>query len=140
MFVRVKKIGGYEYLYLVENVREGGRHVQRVIKSLGRRDEVETSGLLDGLIASATRHSRRTVVLSSFYRGELAEIRRRSIGPDLVFGHLWRETGCQVAPPSANGGIPRTSARSSIRSCWASYWTSMTGRSPPSCGPATPPT
>ena len=96
MFVRVKKIGGYEYLYLVENVREGGRHVQRVIKSLGRRDEVETSGLLDGLIASAARHSRRTIVLSSFYRGELAEIRRRSIGPDLVFGHLWRETGCQA--------------------------------------------
>jgi Transposase DDE domain len=96
MFVRVKKIGGYEYLYLVENVREGGRHVQRVIKSLGRRDEVESSGLLDGLIASAARHSRRTIVLSSFYRGELAEIRRRSIGPDLVFGHLWRETGCQA--------------------------------------------
>jgi hypothetical protein len=96
MFVRVKKIGGYEYLYLVENVREGGRHVQRVIKSLGRRDEVESSGLLDGLIASAARHSRRSIVLSSFYRGELAEIRRRSIGPDLVFGHLWRETGCQA--------------------------------------------
>ena len=32
MFVRVKKIGGYEYQYLVENAREGGRHVQRVIK------------------------------------------------------------------------------------------------------------
>jgi hypothetical protein len=27
--------------------------------------------------------------LSSFYRGELAELRRRSIGPDLVFGRLW---------------------------------------------------
>ena len=26
MFVRVKKIGAYEYLYLVENAREGGRH------------------------------------------------------------------------------------------------------------------
>src|ERR1700687_4521396 len=65
MFVRVKKIGGYEYLYLVENVREGGRHVQRVIKSLGRRDEVEASGLLDGLIASAARHSRRSIVLSN---------------------------------------------------------------------------
>jgi len=25
MFVRVKKIGAYEYLYLVENAREGGR-------------------------------------------------------------------------------------------------------------------
>jgi hypothetical protein len=30
MFVRVKKIGAYEYLYLVENAREVGRHVQRV--------------------------------------------------------------------------------------------------------------
>jgi hypothetical protein len=96
MFVRVKKIGRYEYLYLVENAREGGRHVQRVIKALGRRDEIESSDLLDGLIASAARHSRRSIVLSSFYRGELAELHRHSIGPDLVFGHLWRDTGCQA--------------------------------------------
>lgn len=95
MFVRVKKIGAYEYLYLVENVREGGRHVQRVIKSLGRRDEVQNSDLLDNLIASAARHSRRSIVLSSFYRGELAPIRRQSIGPDLVFGRLWTEIGCR---------------------------------------------
>jgi hypothetical protein len=95
MFVRVKKIGAYEYLSLVQNVREGGRHVQRVVKSLGRRDEVEASGMLDGLIASAAKHSRRTVVLSSFYRGELPELRRVSIGPDLVFGRLWAETGCR---------------------------------------------
>jgi len=84
MFVRVKKIGAYEYLYLVENAREGGRHVQRVIKALGRRDEVEASGLIDGLIASAARHSRRSIVLSSFYRGELSELHRLSIGPDLA--------------------------------------------------------
>ena len=32
MFIRVKKIGQYEYLYLVQSVREGGRHVQRVIR------------------------------------------------------------------------------------------------------------
>ena len=57
MFVRVKKIGGYEYLYLVENAREGGRHVQHVIKALGRRDEVEASGLIDGLIAGRRRGS-----------------------------------------------------------------------------------
>jgi Transposase DDE domain len=95
MFVRVKKINGYEYLYLVENAREGGRHVQRVIKALGRRDEVEAAGTLDSLIASAARHSRRSIVLSSFYRGELAELRRTSIGPDLVFGRLWAETGCR---------------------------------------------
>ena len=36
MFIRVKKIGAYEYLYLVENAREGGRHVQRVIKASRR--------------------------------------------------------------------------------------------------------
>jgi len=95
MFIRVKKIGPYEYLYLVENAREGGRHVQRVIKALGRRDAIENSDLIDGLIASAARHSRRSIVLSSFYRGELPELRRVSIGPDLVFGRLWQETGCR---------------------------------------------
>src|SRR6266446_1815935 len=95
MFVRVKKIGGYQYLYLVENAREGGRHVQRVIKVLGRRDEVEAAGALDALIASAARHSRRSIVLSNFYRGELAPLRRSSIGPGLVFGRLWQETGCR---------------------------------------------
>ncbi len=95
MFVRVKKIGGYEYLYLVENVREGGRHVQRVVKSLGRKDDVEASGVLDSLIASAARHSPRSIVLSRYYRGELPELRRQSIGPDLVFSRLWTETGCR---------------------------------------------
>jgi hypothetical protein len=91
MFARVKKIGAYEYLYLVE----GGRHVQRVIKALGRRDEVAASGLLDGLIASAARHSHRSIVLSSFYCGDLPELHRLSIGADLVFGRLWAETGCR---------------------------------------------
>ena len=95
MFVRVKKIGAYEYLYLVENAREGGHHVQRVVKALGRKDEIAASGMLDGLIASAARHSRRSVVLSSFYRGELPELGRVCIGPDLVFGRLWAETGCR---------------------------------------------
>jgi hypothetical protein len=95
MFVRVKKIGGYEYLYLVENAREGGRHVQRVIRSLGRKDEVAQSGVLDALIASAARHSPRSIVLSRYYRGELPELRRQSIGPDLVFGRLWTQTGCR---------------------------------------------
>src|SRR6266446_7515368 len=90
MFVRVKKIGGYEYLYLVENAREGGRHVQRVIKVLGRRDEVEAAGTLDAVIASAARHSRRSIVLSNFYRGELAPLRRSSLGPGLVLAGCGR--------------------------------------------------
>ena len=44
LFVRVKKVGAYEYLYQVEDAREGGLHVQRVIKALGRRDEVAQAG------------------------------------------------------------------------------------------------
>jgi hypothetical protein len=95
MFVRVKKIELTSTCIWSRMPREGGRHVQRVIKALGRRDEVEASGMLDALVASAARHSRRSIVLSSFYRGELADLRRRvCIGPDLVFDRLWRETGC----------------------------------------------
>jgi hypothetical protein len=99
MFVRVKKIGAYEYLYLVENGREGGRHVQRVVKALGRRDEVEASGMLDALVASAARHSRRSIVLSRFYRGELAELRRVSIGPDLVSHGIASPDGLGLGSP-----------------------------------------
>jgi hypothetical protein len=39
---------------------EVGCHVQRVGKALGRRDEVDASWFLDGLIASAPCHSRRS--------------------------------------------------------------------------------
>jgi len=94
MFVRVKKIGAYEYLYLVENAREGDRHVQRVITALGRRNEVEASGLIDGLIASAARHSRRSIVLSSFYRGQLPELHRH-------------RTRLGVWPAMGANGMPR---------------------------------
>jgi hypothetical protein len=81
MFVRVKKIGNYEYLYLVENAREGGRHVQRVIKALGRRDEVEASGLLDALVASALATLDRAVEL----------LPRRTRG--VATGEHWRRFG-----------------------------------------------
>ena len=124
MFVRVKKIGAYEYLYLVENAREGGRHVQRVIKALGRRDEVEASGLIDGLIASAARHSRRTIVLSSFYRGELPELRRVRIGPVLWCGGVWAAGWRRIllvrvknAPRLIRQGVVRDGMIPKLRSC-----------------------
>jgi hypothetical protein len=98
VFVRIKRVNGHDYVYLVENIREGGRHLQRVIKTLGRRDQVEAAGLLDQLAISAARHTRRTLVLSAFHKGELAPLRRESIGPDLVFGRLWEQTGCGPVP------------------------------------------
>src|SRR3712207_4447730 len=69
-------------------------HVHGVVKPLGRRDQGEAAGLLDQLAISAARHSHRTLVLSAFHKGELAPLRRGSIGPDLVFGRLWERTGC----------------------------------------------
>ena len=41
---------------------------------MGRRDKVEASGMLDALVASAARHSRRSIVLSRFYRGETCRV------------------------------------------------------------------
>ena len=55
MFVREKRIGPYTYVYLVETVREDGRVRQRIIRNLGRKEEVERSGDLDRLVRSATR-------------------------------------------------------------------------------------
>jgi hypothetical protein len=43
MLIRVKKIGPYEYLYLVENDREGGRHLQRGSKRRGDAMRSRTS-------------------------------------------------------------------------------------------------
>lgn len=47
MFVREKHIGRYTYVYLVETVREDGRTKQRIIRNLGRKEDVERRGDLD---------------------------------------------------------------------------------------------
>ena len=57
-------------VYRIENACAGGRHAQRLIKALGRREVVENSNLLGGLIATAVPHVRRS--LSSVYRGDTA--------------------------------------------------------------------
>jgi hypothetical protein len=55
MFVREKPIGPYRYVYLVESVREGGRTKQRIIKNLGRKEQVDAKGDLDRLARSDAR-------------------------------------------------------------------------------------
>ena len=40
---------------------------------------VRVSCLIDGLIASAARHSRRSIVLSSFYPGQLPKLHRDAL-------------------------------------------------------------
>ena len=64
MFIRVKRSvqqsGTYEYLQIVESVREGARVRQHVIGNLGRRDQIVADGTLDGLLHSLARPSPKT--------------------------------------------------------------------------------
>jgi Transposase DDE domain len=95
MFVREKRIGPYTYVYLVETVREDGRVKQRIIRNLGRKEEVERSGDLDRLVRSATRLAQRSMILSLLEEGGGAEdLACRRIGPPLLFERLWRDTRC----------------------------------------------
>jgi hypothetical protein len=95
MFVREKRIGPYTYVYLVETVREDGRVRQRIIRNLGRKEEVERSGDLDRLVRSATRLAQRSMILSLLEEGGGTEnLACRRIGPPLLFERLWRDTSC----------------------------------------------
>ena len=96
MFVREKTINGYTYLYLVESVREGKRTRQRIIKNLGRKEAVLAGGDLERLLASVGRFAERSQVLSRLEAGDSAGLRCRRIGPPLLFGRLWEETGCRA--------------------------------------------
>ena len=96
MFVREKQIGPYRYVYLVESVREGGRTKQRIIKNLGRKEQVEARGDLDRLARSAARLAQRSMILSLVDHGSVPTLATRRIGPALAFERLWRETGCRT--------------------------------------------
>ena len=95
MFIRVKGSDPYRYLQLVENHREEGRVVQRVLCTLGRADELAASGGTDSLLRSLSRFSQRVQVVEGYQQGQLEAESVRQIGPDLAFGRLWQATGIQ---------------------------------------------
>ena len=74
MFVREKRIGAYTYIYLVETVREDGRVKQRIIRNLGRKEEVERRGDLDRLVRSAARLAPRSMILSPLDEGAVPSL------------------------------------------------------------------
>src|ERR671939_866306 len=96
MFVREKHINGYSSLYLVETVRENGRAKQRIIKNLGRKEAVTASGSLERLASSVARYAERAVVLSQIEAGNPERLACKRIGAPLLFGRLWKETGCRA--------------------------------------------
>jgi hypothetical protein len=94
MFVREKRIGPYTYIYLVETVREDGHVKQRIIRNLGRKEEVERRSDLDRLVLSAARLAQRSMVLSLLDQGTQPDLACYRIGPPLIFERLWRDTQC----------------------------------------------
>jgi hypothetical protein len=93
MFIRVKGKGKYRYLQIVENHREGTRVVQRVLCSLGRVEELMSSGTTDALMRSLARFGQQVKLIDDYQQGRLEAGVIKQVGPDLVFGRLWQETG-----------------------------------------------
>jgi hypothetical protein len=91
MFFRQKRSGDRVYLQIVENRWENGRSKQRVLATLGRLDQLQESGQLEGLLKSGARFAEAVLVLTAHREGQAPSIRSRRIGPALVFGRLWEE-------------------------------------------------
>src|SRR5262252_2014610 len=95
MFFRVKNAGSYQYLQIVHSVRQGEKVRQRVFGTLGRLDELKASGRLEALIRSGLRHCEKFALIDAHAAGETQAVTVQRIGPDLVFGRLWKECGTQ---------------------------------------------
>jgi hypothetical protein len=97
MFVRVKRSVRdgytYEYLQIVESRRRGSAVRQRVIATLGRKDEIIADGTLDNLLASLATFSQRLKVVERVRSEGVAAHASRAWGPSLVFGRLWQQQG-----------------------------------------------
>ncbi len=96
MFFRRKKSGPRTYLQIVENHWRDGRPQQTVLATVGRLDELQANGQVDGLLNSGARFADKLLILAEHKQGKLPVIRTRHWGPPLVFEKLWQETGCQA--------------------------------------------
>jgi hypothetical protein len=94
MFFRIKQSGPRQYLQIVENARADGRVRQRVLVTLGRLDQLQAAGHLDGLLASGARFAEHVLLLTAHRGGQAPAITTRRIGPTLIFERLGQETGC----------------------------------------------
>ncbi len=91
MFARVKKSGNNQYLQIVENRREKGKVIQRVLSTLGRMDQMADKGEVESLIRSLSRFSERTLLILS--DKSMVSASAQKIGPALIFERLWKELG-----------------------------------------------
>jgi hypothetical protein len=91
MFARIKRVGVYAYLQLVRRERCGGRPRQRVLATLGRVEQLQHGGELDGLLRSLSQYSPQALALVC---GQSQPATRNwKLGPALVFERLWQRVG-----------------------------------------------
>src|SRR5262249_24163100 len=95
MFLRVKSAGSYQYLQIVHSMRQGEKVRQQVFGTLGRLDELKASGRLEALILSGLRHCEKFTLIDAHAEAETQAVTVQRIGPDLVFGRLWKECAIQ---------------------------------------------
>ena len=93
LFFRVTRAGRPQYVQIARSYRDAGVVKQQTLLSLGRLDALQASGQLDALLRSGLRLSRRLAVLDAQAAGQTQAVAVRKIGPDLVFGRLWEQTG-----------------------------------------------
>ena len=97
MFIRrkrsVQKSGEYEYLQIVESVRDGGKVRQKIIGTLGRSDKVLASGKIDALIRSLAQFAHHLKVVEASRTPDMQAVSSKEWGPALVFGSLWEKQG-----------------------------------------------
>ncbi len=91
MFARTKKSGKYEYLQIVENRREEGKTVQRVLATVGRMDQLAQKGDVESLIRSLSRFSHKALIVLSEKSNVVASAKK--VGPAIIFERLWKEVG-----------------------------------------------
>jgi transposase len=91
MFARIKKSGPHQYLQLVQNRRENGKVVQRVLATLGRMDQMTEKGEVESLIRSLSRFSEKALLVLSD-KSKVSACAKK-IGPALIFERLWKELG-----------------------------------------------
>ncbi len=94
MFFRLKSSGNRQYVQIVENRREDGQVRQHVVATVGRHDQLASSGALASLLQSGARLCDQVMVLSAMDEGAAKrEMKALRIGGPLLFGRLWERLG-----------------------------------------------
>jgi transposase len=91
MFVRVKPVGKYRYLQIVESIRVDGKSRQKVLGTLGALEGITGSGKLAGLMQSLSKYTPECLAL--IVGKSQVQTQSYKIGLVKIFERLWQESG-----------------------------------------------